>query len=237
MSKKRVLIISGDPVICELVQHNMTEYSVDVFYTTGSFENRHQIVKNGYCLTIMDIRFSVVREAEMLRIIREMSYAPILVLTEDCSTETQIAFLRMGADVCVGKPIDVDLCIAQADALIRLYSKAKVCDSSSLIFGDDFILNLCYRKIYISGKELALTRKEFDMLTFFAQHPEQVFSVEQMYEHIWNMDFAMNGDETVRVHIKTLRKKLAQVGKKYIYNVWGSGYKFVPPDAEDHTSK
>ena len=66
------------------------------------------------------------------------------------------------------------------------------------------------------------------MLVFLAQHPEQVFSIEQLYEHIWNMDFAVNGDETVRVHIKTLRKKLAQAGKNYIYNVWGIGYKFVP---------
>lgn len=234
MSKKRILMISDDPIICGLIQQSLKEYTIDIFYTTGEFEGHSQIAQNGYCLTIMDIRFSVVRETEMLRMMREVSYAPILVLTEDCSIENQVAFLRMGADVCVGKPIDVNLCIAQANALIRLYNNAKVCNSGPLIFGDDFILNPCYRKIYIGGKELALTRKEFDMLTFFAQHPEQVFSVEQLYEHIWNMDFGVNGDDTVRVHIKTLRRKLVQTGKKYIYNVWGSGYKFVPPSVEDY---
>lgn len=228
MTKKRILMISGDPVICELVQCNMKKYIVDIFYTTGSFESHSQIVKNGYCLTIMDIRFSDVREIEILRMICDVNYAPILVLTEDCSIERQIAFLKMGADVCVGKPINVDFFVAQADALVRLYSNAKTYNSGSLVFGDDFIINPCFRKIYIGGKELSLTRKEFDMLVFLARHPEQVFSIEQLYEHIWNMDFAVNGDETVRVHIKTLRKKLAQAGKNYIYNVWGIGYKFVP---------
>ena len=63
------------------------------------------------------------------------------------------------------------------------------------------------------------------MLLFFARHPEQVFSVEQLYEYIWNNSFAVNGDETVRTHIKNLRKKLTKAGKVSIYNVWGVGYK------------
>ena len=235
MAKKRILMISSDPSVCELIQHSLEGYSIDIFYTTGVFKPHSRIPKNGYCLTIMDIQPSAIREIEMLCSIRDMSYTPILVLTEDCSTEKQVAFLQMGADVCVGKPVNIDLCIAQVEALIRLYHNAKISDKSSLVFGDGFVISPCYRKVYINGKELSLTRKEFNILLFFAQHPKQVFSIEQLYEHIWNMNFAVSGDETVRAHIKTLRKKLTQAGKNYIYNVWGIGYKFVPPDDEGYT--
>lgn len=75
-----------------------------------------------------------------------------------------------------------------------------------------------------------LTKKEFDLLHYFANHPFQVFSKGQLYVHVWDDSFANIGDETVRVHIQRLRRKLATTGKNLIHNVRGVGYKFVPPN-------
>lgn len=225
MTKEKVLIISGNPTIYDLIQRSAQKYNVDIFYTKDSLEKHGQIIKNGYCLTIIDIQDGVTTEIDFLRTIRNMSYTPILVLTDKLTPVKQVELLHMGADVCIEKPINLDICMAQINALTRLYRNAKINDKGTLAPDDGFIINPCHRRVYIEGKPLALTRKEFDMLLFFAKHPEQVFSVEQLYEYIWNNNFAVNGDETVRAHIKNLRKKLAKAGKVCIYNVWGIGYK------------
>lgn len=74
-----------------------------------------------------------------------------------------------------------------------------------------------------------MTRKEFDLLHYFAQHPQQVFSAGQLYEQIWENAFDVGGESTVMVHINTLRKKLGVLGPMVIQTVRGFGYRFVPP--------
>ncbi len=79
---------------------------------------------------------------------------------------------------------------------------------------------------------MELTRREFDLLLFFAKRPGQVFSRDQIYDSVWGDFFELGGDETVKAHIKTLRKKLSAIGTGLIENVWGVGYRFVPPPQE-----
>lgn len=116
--------------------------------------------------------------------------------------------------------------MAQAWSLIRLY-KRNLDPSHLITFGKELLISLHHRQVLIDGKPVQLTRKEFDLLHCLASSPEQVFSLEQLYQHVWDEVSSIGGNETVKVHIKKLRKKLASLGKNYIQNVRGIGYKFV----------
>lgn len=112
--------------------------------------------------------------------------------------------------------------------MLHLYDATKTNhQQDAVVFGRELIISRRYRQVMIDGKPLKLTRKEFDLFHCFANHPGQVFSCELLYQHVWNEDITLGSDSTVKSHIKTLRKKLASVGKFYIDNVWGIGYKFV----------
>lgn len=87
-----------------------------------------------------------------------------------------------------------------------------------------------YRQVLIDGTPVDLTRREFDLLFFFAKHPGQVFSRGQLYEQVWDDFYELGGDESVKSHIKTLRKKLSVLGTHIIDNVRGVGYRFIPPE-------
>ena len=82
------------------------------------------------------------------------------------------------------------------------------------------------RQVSLNGAQLNLTRKEFDLLFCLASHAGQVLSREQLYQMVWDENSAYNVDETVKAHIKSLRKKLTPAGAEYIKNVWGIGYRF-----------
>ena len=155
---------------------------------------------------------------------------PILLLSDPISSDYKVALIQAGADVIIEKPLNEDLCAAQAKALIQLYSKADNDQKNQISFGVELVIMPCFRQVFIDGNLLPLTRKEFDLLNYLVRYPRQVFSREQLYVRIWHDSFASSGDETVRVHIQNLRKKLASRGKNFIHNVWGVGYKFVPPE-------
>ena len=125
----------------------------------------------------------------------------------------------------------MQICIAQANALIQLYLNfnRNHKDHHPIIFGTELVISPKYRQVVVDGTTLVLTRKEFNLFLCLAKHPEQVFSREQLYTDVWNDGLGIGGDETVRVHIQKLRKKLTALGKNYIHNIWGVGYKFVPP--------
>ena len=138
-------------------------------------------------------------------------------------------------NACLEQPADATLCTAQACPLVQLYLDAKIADNNEhpLVFGTELIINSIYRHIIIDGEPLELTRTEFDLLFYMAKHPNQIFSRQQLYRQVWGDDLGINGENTVRSHIGNLYKKLADVGKNYIQNTRGVGYKFVPPAGKE----
>lgn len=97
----------------------------------------------------------------------------------------------------------------------------------TLVFGMDLMIDPERRTVTLKGQALNLTRKEFELLFCLASHAGQVLSREQLYSQVWNNENTYNVDETVKSHIKTLRKKLTPADQEYIKNVWGIGYRFV----------
>ena len=231
--KKQILIINNDLAFCKALQDTLQDNLTDILFMKSSTEALASYIKESYCLVILDIQLTDMNGMDLLRTLRHTKHTPILALTEPLDIDAQISLLLSGANVFLKKPINIQLCKAQANALIQLYisSEKNRSKHSPIIYGNEFVLIPRYRQVIIDGNILGLSRKEYDLLRYFAMHPNQIFSREQLYNHVWKNNSPIAIDESVKSQIKSLRKKLATVGKHYIRNDWGVGYRFVAPTA------
>lgn len=180
-------------------------------------------------LVILDIMLPKVDGMEVCRSIRTESRIPIIMLSAKNGDIDKILSLGLGADDYMTKPFSPAELIARAKAHLRRYtqfSENSYDKNEILDFGDLIINNSSYTVSY-KGKNVVLAAKEFELLSFMAQNPYQVFTKEQLYEKIWG--FNDYGDiNTVTVHIRKIREKIEEnpASPGYIKTVWGVGYKF-----------
>lgn len=230
MFSKRILIVDNDLEACCTIKDYMQQgKNITVDYTASVSEALNSYVKNHYCLVVLEDQLSGISGIEMLQIMLRIKSVPILLLAP-FSPDSHMEFFQAGATAIMEKPMNIAIFAAQAEALIRLYLQSCTGNENkgTIVIGTELIIIPHFRQVYVDGSPLSLTRKEFDLLCFFASHPHQVFSREQLYSTIWGNGFEAGGVETVRAHIHTLRKKLELKEKNLIHNVWGVGYKFVP---------
>lgn len=235
MLSKRILVISDNLTVFQSIKEFMENDNMDVNYTMSVKEALNILLSSEYCLVILCITSFADSDAEILRLVRETNSLPIIVIVPKLTVPEKIALFHAGANACLEQPVDMTLCVAQAHALIQLYLDAKKANNKvyPLIFGTELIINPIYRHVIIDGEPLDLTRTEFELLLYMAKHPNQIFSRQQLYRQVWGDDLGISGENTVRSHIGNLYKKLADVGKNYIQNTRGVGYKFVPPAGKD----
>ncbi len=180
-------------------------------------------------MVILDIMLPKMDGIEVCKRIREVSDVPILILSAKNGEMDKVISLGIGADDYVTKPFGASELIARVKAHIRRYTakqeKQDPAKKETLCIGNLKLKKDCYEASF-GEQSLDLTTKEFEVLYFFASHPGQVFSKEQIYEQIWGSN--EYGDlSSVAVYIKRLRRKLEQFEADYIKTVWGVGYKFV----------
>lgn len=226
---RQVLVVDNDSDFCQAICDNMRDSFTEVCCVTSTEEALASYMKQDYHLVVLDIQCADVDVITMLRTMRNAKHTPILVLTVPLTPEGILSLFHAGADTYLEKPLNVDVCIAQANALIKRYIDAEINHEhyKPVVYGTELIISPRYRQVMIHGKFLSLTKKEFDLLHYFASHPEQVFTRAQLYDHIWDGETAIAVDESVKSLIKKLRKKLAAADKNYIQNLRGIGYRFV----------
>ncbi len=171
-------------------------------------------------LMILDVMMPHLDGFSVCRVAREMSSLPIIMLTAKSDEEDKLKGYDYGADDYMTKPFSPRVLLAKANALLRRFS---VNPAETLSAGKITILPVAH-KVYLDGKEIALTHKEYELLNFFMANAEQIFSREQLLNRIWGYDFD-GSTRTVDTHIKTLRQKLGSEGK-HIVTLIRSGYKF-----------
>lgn len=235
MLPKQILVIGDNLTVFQSIKKFMENDSTDVSYTMSVNDSLNFLSASECCLVIMCISIPINSDLEMLRLIRKANPMPIIALAPKLRVSEKVSCFHAGADACLEQPIDITLCVAQAHSLIQLYLDAKIADNKEnpLVFGTELIINSIYRHVIIDGELLELTRTEFDLLYYMAKHPNQIFSRQQLYRQIWGDDLGINGENTVHTHIGNIYKKLADVGKNYIQNTRGVGYKFVPPASKE----
>lgn len=157
---------------------------------------------------------------------RSGSDVPIIMLTAKDTESDQVLGLEMGADDYVTKPFSPLALMARIRAVTRRRTKTKDSPASPFLQTDRFKVDEQAREVWADSHLVEnLTPKEYDLLVFFIRHPKQVFSRDQLLEHVWGFDF-YGDDRTVDVHVKRLRTKLDRLGTQVIQTVWGVGYKF-----------
>lgn len=231
--KKSVLIIDDNLDVCREIKYALQNEITDVYYALSIDEGFEQFAKHQFCLVIMDIQISAIDGTILLKQFRDLKPMPILILSSKSSKEDRIEALQAGANGWLEKPYELEECLAHAQSLMRLYGDLHTTESRhyTLAFGMDLILDPENRQATLKNEPLNLTKKEFDLLFCLAEHAGKVLSRDQLYSHVWNED-AHNVDELIKAHIKAIRKKLSLLGKDYIKNVWGIGYRFDPEDEE-----
>lgn len=185
-------------------------------------------------MVVLDACMSAEDDHAFLKAMRNARSTPIMVLSSKTDHSHRIHALQAGAHAYMGQPYTHEECMAQAHSLMQLYSETategEVC--YTLAFGNDLLIDPTTRQVFIHGKELKMTRKEFDLLFWLASNPGRVFTREQLYDHVWDEQSAFNVDNVVKNHISSLKQKLSDANQEYIKNVWGVGYRFCKTEGD-----
>lgn len=171
-------------------------------------------------LMILDIMMPHLDGFSVCKMAREMSNLPVIMLTAKSSEDDKLKGYDLGADDYMTKPFSPKILLAKVNALLR---RSSVLPMDSINVGKISVIPASH-KVFVDGKEIALTHKEYELLHFFIANPEQIFSREQLLNRIWGYDFE-GTTRTVDTHIKTLRQKLGDEGR-HIVTLIRSGYKF-----------
>lgn len=232
MLQRQLLIVTNDLEISQSIGERLESSTTAVCCISSLSKAIEHIIKTPYCLLVIDFQVSDLDNIEITRILRAAMRLPILALTNALPAQERVALFRAGVTTILDKPVDVDLCAAQVDALMETYFEYDE-GAGKLVpvtFGTSLVIVPRYRQVLVHGVPIKMTRVEFDLLHLMARHPRQVFSRQELYDHVRDNSFELGGDETVRSHIKALRKKLSGLGRDIIETVWGVGYRFVPPE-------
>lgn len=181
-----------------------------------------------YIMIILDIHFSEMNGMAVVRCLRQLEQAPILVLSTCYSRQEEIEVLNAGADAYlpVEGPLDQELLLAHASALMRRYLSANTREYATIQIADIGLkINLNLRKAFLNGENLRLTPKQFDILQLLVDRIGEIVTKEELFEIAWKGNYDIYADDAIKYHIRELRKKLGQHGMAHlIETAWGVGY-------------
>ena len=199
---------------------------MDTAYDGG--EAIEKIKANGYDIVLLDIMIPVYTGIEVCQMVREFSNVPIIMLTAKGEDMDKIMGLEYGADDYITKPFNILEVKARIKAILRRSNRKQApAKPSNVMEINGMKVELDSRRVFVGGKELNLTAKEFDLLELLMAHPNKVYSRNELLNTIWGDSYP--GDaRTVDVHVRRLREKIeANPGEPvYIHTKWGVGYFF-----------
>ncbi|MFC3797987.1 response regulator transcription factor [Cohnella sp. GCM10012308] len=225
---KTILIVEDEPSIAEL-QRDYLEMSGYRTVLADNGEKGLQLGMSGkFDLIVLDVMLPKLSGFEVCKALREVSDVPILMVTARREDIDVIRGLGLGADDYIGKPFRPAELVARVKSHLARYDRltGRNATTGDMELGE-LRINANTRQAFIREEEVALTTKEFDLLYFLAQHPNQVFSKDHLFDRLWGID-AMGDTQTVTVHIRKLREKIEKDASTpaYIETVWGAGYRF-----------
>lgn len=226
----RILIVEDEEAIAELERDylELSGYTVEI--ENNGDEGLKRAMSEEWDLFILDIMLPGTDGFEICRQIRTEKSTPIIFVSARKDDIDKVKGLGFGADDYITKPFSPSELVARVKA--HLASFDRVVNSSSSYTNDDVIrirglkIDNISHKVWVDGAEKQLTTKEYDLLYFFAKHPGQVFSKEELFQRIWDQD-SVGDIATVTVHVKKIREKieLDKDHPQYIETVWGVGYR------------
>ena len=225
----RVLIVEDELAIAELEKDYLELSSFEVEIETDGEKGLKLGLTEDFDMIILDIMLPGVDGFEICKQIREKKDIPILMVSAKKEDIDKIRGLGLGADDYITKPFSPSELVARVKAHLERYRRlvSSNTQENDVVEIRGLKIDKTPRRVYLNGEEKAFTTKEFDLLTFLASHPNRVFTKEELFNKIWDME-SLGDIATVTVHIKKIREKieLNTAKPQYIETIWGVGYRF-----------
>lgn len=233
-----VLVVEDDPSIRQSLIEVLAEHGYAVRSSADGFGALREVTQTPVDAVVLDLGLPDLDGGDALRMIRGISSVPVLVATARDDEREIISLLNAGADDYLVKPFSGGQLVARLSAVLRRTSHAVAAAPAPAATAADplrpstvgeLAVDPGARTAYLAGRELRLTRREFDLLAYLAQHAGQVVSKRRLLTEVWREPYV--DDQTVDVHLSSLRRKLGEraAAPRYLLTVRGVGIKLVAP--------
>ncbi len=224
-----VLVVDDEPTIAEVVARYLERAGYRTRVAADGLQALEAAATLRPDLVVLDLMLPGIDGLEVMRRLRDQDRERIAVilLTAKGEESDRVIGLRLGADDYVVKPFSPAELVARVDAVLRRIDTSP--SQEAAIELSDMRIDPAARRVFVSGGEVALTQREFEVLLFLARHPGRVFSRNQLMDAVWQYSFYTD-TSTVTVHIRRLRAKIEAdpAQPRHIQTVWGVGYRFQP---------
>ncbi len=228
MSKK-ILTIEDDISIAELEKDYLEIAGFEVEIENSGETGLLLALEKEFDLILLDIMLPGVDGFEICRQIREKKNTPVLMVSAKKEEIDKIRGLGLGADDYITKPFSPSELVARVKAHLKRYERLVNTQTpqNEIVEIRGLKIDKTARRVFLNGEEKIFTTKEFDLLTFLAEHPNRVYTKDELFKEIWDME-SVGDIATVTVHIKKIREKIEFSTSKpqYIETIWGVGYRF-----------
>ncbi|MCD8329430.1 MAG: response regulator transcription factor [Lachnospiraceae bacterium] len=225
----KILIVEDEESIAELEKDYLELSGFEVEIENRGDTGLERAMKEDFDLYLLDLMLPGMDGFELCKKIRQEKNSPILMVSAKKDDIDKIHGLGLGADDYITKPFSPSELVARVKAHLSRYERliGSNAQQNEIIEIRGLKIDKTARRVFIHGEEKNFTTKEFDLLTFLAQNPNRVFTKEELFSNIWDME-SIGDIATVTVHIKKIREKIeADTSKpQYIETIWGIGYRF-----------
>ena len=225
----KILIIEDEVSIADLERDYLELSGFEVEIENDGTKGLERAMKEEFSLLILDLMLPGVSGFDICRQVREEKNMPIIMVSAKKDDIDKIRGLGLGADDYMTKPFSPSELVARVKAHLARYDRLvnMNAQANDIIEIRGLKIDKTARRVWVDGTEKAFTTKEFDLLTFLAQNPNHVFTKDELFKEIWDME-SIGDIATVTVHIKKIREKIEKNSAKpqYIETIWGVGYRF-----------
>ena len=225
----KILIVEDEETIADLEKDYLELSGFEVEVATDGETGLEKALKDEYSLFILDLMLPGVDGFEICKKIREEKNTPIIMVSAKKDDIDKIRGLGLGADDYMTKPFSPSEMVARVKAHLARYDRltGSAVEKNKIIEIRGLRIDTTARRVWVNDVEKTFTTKEFDLLTFLAENPNHVFTKEELFREIWDME-SVGDIATVTVHIKKIREKIEMNTNKpqYIETIWGVGYRF-----------
>ena len=223
MEKIKILVVDDESRMRKLVRDFLVREDYEVL-EAGDGEAALDIFyqEKNIALIILDVMMPKMNGWDVCREVRETSKVPIIMLTAKGDEEDELTGFELGVDEYISKPFSPKILVARVSAILRRSGKAP--EEGKLLSIGGIVIDQTAHTVTVDGRQIELSFKEFELLTYFMENEGIALSREKILNHVWNYDYF--GDaRTIDTHVKKLRAKIGEKGD-YIKTIWGMGYKF-----------
>lgn len=231
-TKSKILIVDDDNNIAELISLYLIKECFDTRIVNDGEEALQAFETYNPNLILLDLMLPGIDGYQVCREVRAKSNVPIIMLSAKGEIFDKVLGLELGADDYMIKPFDSKELVARVKAVLRRYQPVKAEEPApdiKCVNYTDLVINLSNYSVVYLGEQVDMPPKELELLYFLASSPNQVFTREQLLDHIWGYEY-IGDTRTVDVHVKRLREKIKDHANWSLATVWGIGYKFEVRD-------